>query len=97
VLLRLPLELKQIFREWLESEYPDLASRVIHILQSMHGGRDYEAEFGLRQRGRGPYAEQIALRFRLALKRLRMNEDREPLRTDLFARPVLKGQQMSFF
>jgi DNA repair photolyase len=97
VLLRLPLELKELFREWLETEVPDRASRVIHILQSMHGGHDYRSEFGLRQRGSGPYAEQIALRFRLALKRLRMNEQRNSLRTDLFQRPVLKGQQMSFF
>jgi hypothetical protein len=62
----------------------------------MHGGRDYVAEFGLRQRGRGPYADQIALRFRLALERLGLNERRQALRTDLFRRPVLAGQQMSF-
>jgi DNA repair photolyase len=97
VLLRLPLELKDIFREWLASEFPDHAQRVIHLLQSMHGGQDYIAEFGLRQKGSGPYAEQIALRFRLALKRLGLNKRRHELRTDLFERPVLKGQQMSFF
>jgi DNA repair photolyase len=97
VLLRLPLELKTLFREWLETDFPDRAQHVIHLMQSMHGGRDYTAEFGLRQRGSGPYAEQIGLRFRLAAKRLGLNESREPLRTDLFQRPVLKGQQMSFF
>jgi hypothetical protein len=63
----------------------------------MHGGRDYTAEFGLRQRGSGPYADQIGMRFRLAVKRLGMNGDREPLRTDLFQRPVLAGQQMPLF
>ena len=51
----------------------------------------------MRQRGAGPYAEQIALRFRLAVKRLGLNEDRTPLRTDLFQRPVLAGQQMRLF
>lgn len=94
VLLRLPLELKDVFREWLASEFPDRASRVINLLRSMHGGKDYVADFGERQKGRGPYADQIALRFRLALKRLGLNERRHALRLDLFAPPVAKGQQM---
>ncbi|MDQ8699384.1 PA0069 family radical SAM protein [Hyphomicrobium sp. LHD-15] len=94
VLLRLPLEIKDIFREWLASEFPDRADRVINLLRSMHGGQDYVAEFGRRQKGNGPYAEQIALRFRLALKRLGLNERRHALRLDLFTRPVGKGQQM---
>jgi DNA repair photolyase len=94
VLLRLPLEIKELFREWLATAYPARADHVIHLMQSMHGGRDYTAEFGLRQRGSGPYAEQIALRFQLAAKRLGLNESREALRTDLFVRPALKGQQM---
>ena len=87
VLLRLPLEIKELFREWLAEHYPDRAKRVIGLLQSMHGGRDYTPEFGLRQRGSGPYAEQIARRFRLALKRLQMNERNLKLRTDLFSPP----------
>ena len=94
VLLRLPLEIKDIFREWLASEFPDRADRVINLLRSMHGGQDYVSEFGRRQKGNGPYAEQIALRFRLALKRLALNERRHTLRLDLFTRPVGKGQQM---
>jgi hypothetical protein len=61
----------------------------------MHGGKDYTPEFGLRQRGMGPYAEQIALRFRLALKRLGMNQRLLELRTDLFKPPVAQGQQLS--
>ncbi len=95
VLLRLPLELKELFREWLATEFPDRAERVINILRSMHGGKDYVATFGLRQRGSGPYAEQIAQRFHLAIRRLGMN-DRGTfrLRTDLFQRPVRKGAQL---
>lgn len=95
VLLRLPLELKDIFREWLAAEFPERQNRVLHLLQSMHGGEDYIPEFGHRQRGRGPYAQHIALRVRLALKRLGMNERRETLRADLFAPPVAKGEQMT--
>lgn len=94
VVLRLPLEIKQLFREWLMTEFPDRAQRVIKILQSMHGGKDYVAEWGTRQKGTGPYAEQIAMRFRLALKRLGLNERRLSLRTDLFQPPVASGQQM---
>ena len=95
VLLRLPLELKELFREWLATEFPDRAARVIAILRSMHGGKDYVSQFGLRQRGNGPYAEQIGLRFRLAAKRLGLNERNLRLRTDLFRRPVPQGGQFS--
>jgi len=97
VLLRLPLELKEIFREWIATEFPDRAQRVLSLLQSMHGGKDYVAEFGMRQRGSGPYADQIAKRFRLAMKRLGYNAQRQELRSDLFQAPVLAGQQMALF
>ena len=94
VLLRLPLELKDLFREWLSTDYPERAQRVLKLLQSMHGGRDYSAQFGLRQEGRGPYAQQIGLRFRLALQRLGLNQRRQSLRTDLFRRPSGRGEAM---
>jgi DNA repair photolyase len=95
VLLRLPLELKVLFREWLQTEFPDRAERVISILRSMHGGKDYVSAFGVRQRGTGPYAEQIGMRFRLGLKRLGLdNRTTFRLRTDLFKRPVGRGAQM---
>ena len=94
VLLRLPLELKDLFREWLRTEFPDRADRVINILRSMHGGKDYTPEWRVRQTGKGPYAEQIGLRFRLSVKRLGMNERNLKLRLDLFQRPVAKGAQL---
>jgi DNA repair photolyase len=97
VTLRLPLELKELFREWLETDHPNRAARVISILRSMNGGRDYISEFGIRQRGTGPYAEQIGLRFRLACRRLRLNKRSLKLRTDLFTPPVPKGGQMRLF
>lgn len=95
VLLRLPLELKDLFREWLATDHPDRAARVISLMQSMHGGKDYVSQFGLRQRGTGPYADLIATRFRLALKRLGLNERRLALRTDLFRPPDKAGDQLS--
>jgi DNA repair photolyase len=94
VLLRLPLELKTLFREWLASEFPERADRVINLLRSMHGGRDYTAQWGIRQRGRGPYADQIAARFRLAVSRLGLNERTLKLRTDLFCPPLARGDQL---
>ena len=95
VLLRLPLDLKDMFREWLATDFPARAAKIMHLLQSMHGGRDYRPEFGLRQTGSGPYAQQIGARFRLAMQRLGLNHRRQALRQDLFIRPVRKGQQMS--
>lgn len=94
VLLRLPLEIKQLFREWLEDAEPNRANRVINLLQSMHGGVDYRSDFGLRQKGSGPYADQISARFRLAMKRLGLNRERIKLDTTLFEPPVLVGSQM---
>jgi DNA repair photolyase len=98
VMLRLPFELKEVFREWLATECPDRAKRVISILRSMHGGKDYVAAFGHRQKGAGPYAEQVAMRFRLAVKRLGLNQrGKYRLRTDLFRRPIAVGGQMPLF
>jgi DNA repair photolyase len=94
VLLRLPLELKELFREWLATEFSDRAARTISILRSMHGGKDYTPQWHLRQRGAGPYAQQIEARFRLAVKRLGLNERDYRLRTDLFRRPTPMGGQL---
>ncbi|MGI9422048.1 MAG: radical SAM protein, partial [Hyphomicrobiaceae bacterium] len=95
VLLRLPLELKELFREWLVSEFPNHAQRVIKLLQSMHGGKDYVAEFGIRQRGTGPFAELIARRFKSAIARLGLNQRQLELRTDLFQSRFSTTQQLS--
>ena len=65
------------------------------MVRSMHGGKDYTPEWHVRQRGQGPYAEQIGTRFRLNVKRLGLNERNSKLRTDLFQRPVGKGGQLS--
>ena len=97
VMLRLPFELKDLIREWLETEFPDRAKRIINILRSMHGGKDYSAEWRVRQRGKGPYADQIAMRFKLACKRLGLNERTLKLRLDLFQRPLPPGSQLKLF
>lgn len=97
VMLRLPLELKDLIREWLVTEFPDRAKRIINLLREMHGGKDYTPEWRVRQRGKGPYADQVAMRFRLACQRLGLNARSHKLRLDLFQRPVPKGGQFNLF
>jgi DNA repair photolyase len=70
VLLRLPHELKQVWREWLQLHYPDRAEHVMSLIQQMRGGKDYDSTFGTRMRGEGPFAQLIEQRFRKAHKRL---------------------------
>ena len=94
VLLRLPLEVSPIFREWLQANYPDRYEHVMSVMKSMRGGKDYDSDWGVRQRGKGPYAWMIGRRFELAAKRLGLNTERRPLRTDLFVPPVPIGGQL---
>lgn len=94
VLLRLPLEVSPIFREWLMANYPDRYEHVMSVMRQMRGGRDYESEWGVRQRGRGLYAWMIGRRFELATKRIGLNVERRKLRTDLFSPPVPVGGQL---
>ncbi len=93
VLLRLPHELKDVVQEWLVQHYPDRAARIINLLREMRGGKDYDAEWFTRGSGTGERAKFIAQRFAKAVKRLGLNAERRPLRTDLFQPPVLQGGQ----
>jgi DNA repair photolyase len=97
VMLRLPLEISDLFQEWLGEHFPDRAARVMSHVRTMRGGKDYDSRWGKRMRGEGPYAWQIARRFELAAKRLKLNARHNRLRTDLFEPPVLEGQQMRLF
>ncbi len=97
VLLRLPHEVKDIVRDWLAKNFPDRARRVMAIMQSMRGGKDYDATWGLRQRGEGPYAAAIAARFALATKRAGLTIGTVKLRTDLFDPPRAQKTQLELF
>jgi DNA repair photolyase len=70
VLIRLPHELKTLFREWLEQHLPLRTEHVMSLIQQSRGGRDYDATFGSRMRGEGVFAQLIAKRFQLAHQRL---------------------------
>ncbi len=87
VVLRLPYELKDIFHEWLAEHYPDRAARIVNLLRSMRGGKDYDANWFERGSGSGTHARLIAQRFNKAVRRLQLDAPRPRLRTDLF-RPV---------
>ncbi len=95
VILRLPLEVSPIFKDWLLRHYPDRFRPVMSLVRSMRGGKDYDSEWGKRMRGTGPYAWQIGRRFELAAKRLGLNTERRQLRTDLFRSPNSQGEQLA--
>jgi len=96
VLLRLPLEIKDLFKEWLEANRPDAAKHVISLIRQMRGGKDYDAEWTNRQRGTGPYAQMLAHRFHIAIRRFGLRDHR-PMRTDLFKPPPKPGDQLKLF
>src|SRR5213083_3560308 len=97
VLLRLPLEVRDLFREWLMANYPDRYRHVFTLIRDMRGGRDYDAKWGTRMKGTGPMAWTIGRRFEIACDRLGLNKRRSKLTTDHFARPKRSGQQLSLF
>jgi DNA repair photolyase len=94
VLLRLPLEIADLFTEWLKANCPDRASRVLSLMRQTRGGKLYDSNWGERMTGDGPYAWMIGRRFEIAAERLGFNKEKVELRTDIFTPPVLPGQQM---
>jgi DNA repair photolyase len=96
-MLRLPHEVKDIFKDWLEKEYPDRAAKVMSLVKSVRGGAENDPNFGTRMAGTGPYAWTIGRRFQLTAQRLGLNANRVKLRSDLFQKPVQKGEQMALF
>ncbi|WP_420567785.1 PA0069 family radical SAM protein [Thalassovita sp.] len=95
IMLRLPLEVAPLFREWLEQHFPLRAARIMARVREMHGGRDYDAEWGRRMRGSGEYARMIATRFRLVERKLGLDRAQPSLRCDLFRLSPRKGDQLS--
>jgi DNA repair photolyase len=97
IMLRLPGEVAELFREWLARHFPDRAARVMGRVRALHGGRDYDPEWGRRMTGEGPFADLMRHRFAVAVKRLGLATDLPPLRTDLFRVPPRSGDQLSLF
>jgi DNA repair photolyase len=93
--IRLPLEVSTLFREWLEAKLPERAQRVLRHIRDMNGGRDYDPQWSRAEAPRSVYARLIAERFSKAIRRLGLDEEPPKLRLDLFRRPVEKSAQLS--
>ena len=96
-MLRLPREVAPLVEEWLRVHMPDRADRILTRLREMHGGKLYDARWHHRMRGTGHYAEMVAQRFELAVKRFGLKTAAPPMRTDLFRKPVMPNTQLSLF
>lgn len=93
IMLRLPLELDELFQDWLRRHFPERAERVMNRIRDLRGGKSYDSTWGRRMTGTGPYADLVRQRFNRKAASLGLGRhEAEPLRTDLFRRPG--GQQM---
>jgi DNA repair photolyase len=95
IVLRLPLEVAPLFREWLARVFPDRAARVMGRVRELHGGRDYDPAFGKRMKGEGVHARLIARRFEAGCRRHGLTTGGRALRCDLFRLPPRPGDQLS--
>ena len=97
VTLRLPLEIKDLFREWLADARPERAARVMSLIRQTRGGRDYDPDWSQRMKGTGPVAELIAARFKAAIKRYGLDGPRPPLDETQFRVPASAKVQGDLF
>ena len=97
VILRLPNEVKQLFREWLEIHEPGKTEHVFSIIRDLRSGRENDPDYFTRMRGKGVFADLVQKRFRNACRKFGLNNDRSELNTRLFKPPVSAGGQQSFF
>ena len=97
VMLRLPLEVEDVFSEWLLVHAPDKYRHVMSLVRSMRDGKAYDSTWGKRQTGTGPYAWMTGRRFQIACERLGLNLQKRRLRNDLFIKPIREGAQLSLF
>ena len=97
LLLRLPLEVRELFCSWLREHYPDRAERVLSLIRQCRNDRLNDARFGMRMTGTGPVAQLLQQRFRLALRRYGLDRQDSgwELCSDRFRRPALPGQQLT--
>jgi DNA repair photolyase len=95
--LRLPREVSELFQTWLAEHVPDRAAKVMGRVRELHGGKDYDPEFGKRMRGSGIWADLLRQRFHLAVDRLGLAVKMPEIRSDLFSVPPRSGDQMNLF
>lgn len=97
ILVRLPLEVAPLFRDWLSQHFPDRAARVMGRIRALHGGQDYAADFATRMSGQGEWAKLTQARYQIALRKTGLERKAPPLNCALFAPPFAIGAQMSLF
>ncbi|MFQ5790527.1 MAG: PA0069 family radical SAM protein [Acidobacteriota bacterium] len=97
ILIRLPLEIKSLFTEWLETHYPRRASHVLNLIRETRGGSLYDERFGVRMRGTGPYAELLQQRFTVTCGRLGLDTRHRPFDLSRFRVPPRRGSQRTLF
>ena len=97
VLLRLPLEVRDLFKEWLMANFPDRYRHVLKLIRDMRGGKDYDSTWGKRMTGTGPYAWMIGRRFEAHCEKLGLNQERARLTTEHFQNPKKGTEQLSLF
>ena len=97
VALRLPHEIKDLFAEWLATDHPDRARRVMSLVRQMRSGKDYDAQWGKRMKGEGPIAELMSQRFRTGKRRYGLDRPLAPLDLTRFRVPAKPGDQMGLF
>ena len=97
VILRLPLEVRDLFREWLMANFPNRYRHVFKLIREMRGGKDYDSTWGLRQTGSGPYAWMIGRRFEIACEKLGLNARETSLTTEHFRPPRPTAVQLDLF
>ena len=98
VLLRLPHEVKDLFKEWMRVQHPLKAEHVMSLIRQARGGREYDSRWGVRHTGTGEYADMIAQRFRLACKKFGLNRrEGGGLNTSAFQPPLAQGDQLSLW
>ena len=97
VTLRLPLEIKTLFQEWLADARPDRAVRVMSLIRQTRGGKDYDPDWSRRMKGTGPVADLIAARFRAAVRRYGLDGPRRELDVTQFRVPANARAQLELF
>lgn len=97
IFLRLPLEVRTLFEEWLREHYPARADRVLSLIRQARDGQLYQSAFASRMRGTGPVAELIGQRFRIAARRHGLTPRNVTLDVRKFRRPPRKGDQLALF
>src|SRR5690606_13462520 len=97
VFLRLPLEVADLFQEWLATHHPLKKAHVVNLVRQMRNGKTYDSDYRTRMKGTGVFADLLAQRFKRACLKAGLNQTRHPLDTTLFSRPLKEPPQLALF